>query len=152
MNLPLAFLIFWGLASLTFIPGLLMRLGIWKGWYLAKNTPPFGVKGFVYLAMPVSALFISGPFMALIPVDPGMRLEIWSYIGVAGFVIGIVLAIWQPWWAKPEWLRRLEDNYDYDEIKFVFLPAWRQMNHKEWGQLIETEAGLKELIRQARSQ
>ena len=122
MNLPLAFLIFWGLASLTFIPGLLMRLGIWKGWYLAKNTPPFGVKGFVYLAMPVSAFFLSMPCTALIPVAPDTQSQIALYVGAAGFVFGIVLAIWQPWWAKPEWLRRLEDNYDYDEIKFSSYP------------------------------
>jgi hypothetical protein len=100
--------------------------------------------------MPASALPVVAPFMAFIPVDPQTKTEILNYIGITGFILGIILGIWQPSWAKPKWLRRLEDNYDADEINQVFIPAWRQMDRKRWGQLIETEEGLQTLVGIAR--
>ncbi len=141
----------WLLGSFLFVPGLLVRLGKWKDWYLSPNIPPFAVKRFVYAGMPASLIFLHLPFLAFVPVDPDTKLDISAYIGVAGIAIGIVLAFWAPRWAKPAWQRRLEDRYSYAEIN-TFLPVWQHMDHKEWGRLVGTEEGLKELVEKAGGQ
>ncbi len=99
---------------------------------------------------PFSAIFVCAPFMSLLPINEDERLQVLVGISVAGAIFAIILGLWRPRWAKPTWQRRLEDRYDNDEIKFVFIPAWRKMDRKEWGRLIETEEGLEELVSIAR--
>ncbi len=141
----------WLLGSFLFVPGLLVRLGMWKDWYLSPNIPPFAIKRFVYAGMPASMIFVLAPILAFVPADPDTKLDIWAGIGVSGFAIGIILAFWAPRWAKPAWQRRLEDRYSYAEIN-MFLPVWQRMDHKEWGRLVGTEEGLKELVEKAGGQ
>jgi hypothetical protein len=91
------------------------------------------------------------PLLAVLPADSDTSMNIVAGIGVAGIVIGIILAFWAPRWAKPAWQRRLEDRYSYAEIN-TFLPVWQRMDHKEWGRLVGTEEGLKKLVEKARGQ
>ena len=129
----------------------MIRFGKWKDWYLSPTVPPFAFKRAVHLGIPFSFFFLFAPFLALVPVAPDTKLNIWAGIGVTGIVGGIVLAVWAPGWAKPEWQRRLEDRYNHDEIA-EFLKVWRQMDRKEWGRLIETEEGLRQLVEMAEGQ
>jgi hypothetical protein len=141
----------WLVGSFLFVPGLLVRWGKWKDWYLSPTISPFAVKRFVYTWMPASMFFVLAPILAFTPADPDTKLDIWAGMGVTGIAIGIVLAFWAPRWAKPAWQRRLEDRYSYAEIN-TFLPVWQHMDHKEWGRLVGTEEGLKELVEKAGGQ
>lgn len=145
----LAILIMWLIGAPIYLPGLLARLGIYKNWYLVPFMPPFAWRGIIYM-WPFSAFFICYPFIALSPLSDAQVMRVWVGIGILGLIISVIIGLWQPRWAKPTWQRRLEDRYDYDEIKFVFIPAWRKMDRKEWGRLIETEEGLEELVSIAR--
>ena len=73
-----------------------------------------------------------------------------SYLWVAMIdfllISGVVIAIWNPPWANPAWLQRLEAQYDEDTIR-TLIANWRKMDRKEWGALIETQQGLDELVR-----
>jgi hypothetical protein len=141
----------WLLGSFLFVPGLLVRLGKWKDWYLSPTIPPFAVKRFVYMGMPASLFFLCMPLLAIMPVGSDTGENLIAGIGVAGFAIGIILAFWAPRWAKPAWQQRLEDRYSHSEIN-AFLPVWQHMDHKEWGWLIGTEEGLKQLVEKAGGQ
>jgi hypothetical protein len=149
MEKILAILLLWLMGAPVYLPGVLARLGIYKSWYLVPFMPPFAWRGIVHM-WPFSAIFVCAPFMSLLPLNEDERLQVLVGISIAGAILAVIIGLWQPRWAKPTWQRRLEDRYDYDEIKFVFIPAWRKMDRKEWGRLIETEEGLEELVSIAR--
>ena len=149
MEKILAIVLLWLMGMPIYLPGLLARLGVYKNWYLIPFMPPFAWRGIVYM-WPFSAFFVCAPFMSLLPLNEDERLQVLAGIGVVGLIFAIILALRQPSWAKPKWLRRLEDQYDYDEINLIFIPAWRKMDRKRWGRLIETEEGLRTLVRLAR--
>ena len=142
-------IIFWVIGAPIYLPGLLSRLGIYKNWYLVPFMPPFAWRGIIYM-WPFSAFFVCAPFIALSPLSDHLYMRVWASIGIVGLIASVILGLWRPRWAKPTWQRRLEEQYDSNEIKFVFIPAWRKMDRKEWGQLIETEEGLEKLVRMAR--
>jgi hypothetical protein len=138
------------IGALLLLPSLLVRLGVWKTWYLAPSIPPFTFKRSFHL-WPFALMFLCTPLIAILPLgDQAFELVIAS-IGIAGILLGIGLAVWAPRWAKPAWQRRLEDRYHHDEIA-TFVRVWRQIDRKEWGRLIETEEGLKQLVERAGGQ
>lgn len=139
--------IFWALAigGTAIGLGVLMRMGIWKSWYLKSDLPPVTMRAAVYALIPIGLGFTLAPILAALGDDDSM----WAarLYGVT-LAIGTILAIWQPPWVKPAWLRRLEFQYDQDTIK-ALIAEWRKMDRKEWGALIETQQGLDELVRRA---
>jgi hypothetical protein len=145
----LAVFAMWLVGAPIYLPGVLNLLGIYKGWYLAPFIPPFSWRRSIH-AWPASAVFVCFP-ITLLPLSDDAVMKILASVGVAGVVFAITLMIWNPRWAKPAWQRRLEDRYSRDEIDLLFMPAWRKMNRKEWGRLIETEEGLEQLVQMARS-
>ncbi len=149
MEKILAIFLLWLMGAPIYLPGVLARIGVYKSWYLAPFMPPFSWRRSIHL-WPISAIFVCAPFMSLLPLNEDERLQVLAGIGIASVILAIALVIWNPRWAKPLWQRRLEDRYEYDEIKFIFIPAWRQMNRKRWGKLIETDEGLETLVRIAR--
>jgi hypothetical protein len=150
MDKLLAVCVMWLLGAPIYLPGLLARWGVYKSWYLVPWMPPFAWRGIVYM-WPFSAVFVCYPFIALSPLSDDAVMKVWAGIGIGGAIFAIILGLWRPRWAKPAWQRRLEDRYDHDEIA-TFVRVWRQMDRKEWGRLIETEEGLKQLVERAGGQ
>lgn len=150
MNKLLGVCIMWLLGAPIYLPGLLSLLGVYKGWYLAPFIPPFSWRRSIH-AWPASAVFVCYPIIALSPLSDDAVMKVWAGVGVAGVVFAVALMIWNPRWAKPAWQRRLEDRYSHDEIDRLFVPAWRKMNRREWGRLIDTEEGLEQLVQMALS-
>jgi hypothetical protein len=146
----LAVCVVWLLGAPIYLPWLLSRLGFYKGWYLAPSMPPFVWRGSIHL-WPLSAVFVCYPLIALSPLNDDAVMKVWAGVGIASFILTLVLGVCNPRWAKPAWQRRLEDRYSHDEIA-TFVRVWRQMNRKEWGRLIETEEGLKQLVERAGGQ
>ena len=71
---------------------------------------------------------------------------------MSGAVLAVVMIVWTPGWAKPKWQRYLEDRYSWREIRGTFIPVWRKMDRQEWATLLDSEAGIRELVRRAREE
>ena len=149
-NKLLGIIIMWLLGAPIYLPWVLSQLGFYRGWYLVSFMPPFIGKWTIHL-WPLSAVFVCYPFIALSPLNDDVVMKVWAGVSIAGFILTLVLGICNPRWAKPAWQRRLEDRYSRDEIA-EFLRVWRQMDRREWGRLIETEKGLKQLVKMAGGQ
>ena len=139
------------LASLPFFAlGLLIRLGIWKSWYLQRYYPVIAMKRSRHLGIPLGLLILLTPPCLFVGSSLFTGVETMSYLWVAMIdfllISGVVIAIWNPPWANPAWLQRLEAQYDEDTIR-TLIANWRKMDRKEWGALIETQQGLDELVR-----
>ncbi|MFZ1396769.1 MAG: hypothetical protein WAS33_07725 [Candidatus Promineifilaceae bacterium] len=132
-----------------YLPWIFARLGKYKRWYLAYFAPPF-MWGKAIYAWPMSAFFISTPIIGLLPITPESRTLVWGIIGIIGVILGFLMILWQPKWAKPDWQRYLEDKYAWREIRGVFIPHWRQMDRQTWNRLMDSEEGIDELVRMAR--
>jgi hypothetical protein len=131
--------------------GISVRCGWHKTWYIKRTYPPVTYRAAQYFAFPFSLFWFSFPIVALLPI-PRDNKVVPLVVGMLGsFVLCLVFAIWQPRWLKPTWQRRLEDRYSWKEISGIFIPAWRRMDRREWGRLIETQEGLEQLVRKARN-
>ncbi len=133
------------------VPWLIVRAGRWKSWYLAPLMPPL-IWGRAIYGWPVGLMFIALPFLPLFGLQGDDFTAVSGYIGIAGVVLAFIMIIWTPAWAKPKWQRYLEDKYSWREIRGIFIPAWRKMDRKQWGQLLDSEEGIEELVRIARQQ
>ena len=146
---------FWGsifsvlLGMPVYLPWVLARVGRYKSWYLAPFMPPI-IWGRAIYGWPASALFVFAPFVGLLPIGSDGRGLLMGVIGILGVLVAIIMIIWTPGWAKPPWQRYLEDQYTWSEIRGTFIPAWRKMDRKEWATLLDSEAGIRELVRRAR--
>lgn len=149
MDLLLGTLMMWVFGSPLYLPWIFARLGKYKRWYLAYFAPPV-MWGKVIYAWPASAGFIVTPLIVLIPNHGDLRLLVWGIIGTVGVILGFLMVLWQPKWAKPDWQRYLEDKYAWREIRGVFIPHWRQMDRQTWNRLMDSEEGIDELVRMAR--
>lgn len=131
--------------------GISVRFGWYKTWYIKKTYPPFTYRAAIYFAFPFSLFWFFFPIVALLPIPRESKSAL-AVVGMFGsFLLCLVFAIWQPRWLKPTWQRRLENRYNQAEIDTVFRPAWRGMDRREWGKLIETEEGLEQLVQMARA-
>ena len=88
----------------------------------------------------------------MLPLSDDAFMIVLGWTSLVGGILGLVMIIWTPAWAKPKWQRYLEDKYSWREIRGVFIPAWRKMERKQWGQLLDSEEGIEELVRIARQQ
>jgi hypothetical protein len=150
MDRLLVFCVAWLIGAPVYLPDLLARLGVYKVWYFAPFIPPFSWKRSIH-AWPASAGFICLPFLLFSSLSDEAVMLAFASLTFTGVLFAAVLMIWNPRWAKPLWQRRLEDRYSREEINEVLIPAWRGMNHREWGRLIETEEGLEQLVEMARN-
>ncbi len=134
-----------------YVPWLFARFGKYKRWYLAYFAPPFMWNKAIF-AWPASTGFVVLPVIGLLPISSDLRTLILGIIGVSGVLVGFLMMLWTPRWAKPIWQRYLEDNYDWLEIRRVFIPHWRQMDRSTWNTLMDSEEGIDELVRLAREE
>ena len=146
---------FWGsifsilLGAPVYLPWIFIRMGKYKSWYLAPFMPPL-MWGRAAYGWPASAVFVLAPFVGILPLAPDEKGIVMGIIGILGVIVAIIMILWTPDWAKPKWQRYLEEKYSWREIRGVFIPAWRKMDRQEWAALLDSEAGIRELVRQAR--
>jgi len=125
-----------------YLPWVLVRFGKYKRWYLALFIPPFSWSRSIYL-WPASLFFVSMPCVALLPIDSRENALISTLF--LGIILAFVMMIWPPGWAKPKWQRYLEANYSQEQIRRC-IPLWREMERRQWSQLLDSEAGIDELV------
>ena len=131
-----------GLGLPLYLFWVLARFGNYKRWYLAPFIPPFSWSRSIYI-WPASLFFVGIPCVALLPLDS--RENAMISMGILGFILAFVMIIWTPDWAKPKWQRYLEANYSQAQIQRC-IPLWREMERRQWSQLLDSEAGIDELV------
>ena len=87
MNFLLGILIFWLLGFVFSLPWVLVRLGIYKRWYLAPSLPPIIWGNAVFAMVPASAFLWSYPLIAF----GGIFVAIVTYISFSGPIVGLIL-------------------------------------------------------------
>lgn len=137
-------LICWLLGAPLYLPWLLARFGNYRRWYVVRFIPPFSWSRAVYF-WPASAFFIFLPLLVFSSLDDETVMIASAFIGFAGFIIALIIAIWTPRWLKPSWQRYLEDNYSQTEIR-SFIPIWREMDKQEWSAYLDNEEGIDALV------
>lgn len=131
------------------LPWVMVRSGKHKRWYLAPFAPPLMWGRAVYM-WPMGTFFLVLPFLPLFGFQKDALNNASGIIAITALVFAIIMIGWTPDWAKPKWQRYLEDKYTWSEIRGTFIPAWRKMDRKEWATLLDSEAGIRELVRRAR--
>ena len=102
--------------------------------------------------MACKCCFFAPHFAALLGRTGDSGLEVANLFSLTGLVLAIIMMIWTPKWAKPKWQYYLESKYTQSEIRNTFIPAWRKMDQQEWGNLLDSEEGIAELVEYARNE
>ena len=75
---------------------------------------------------------------------PTQTLRDWSLNIAFGLTaLGIVLAIWRPWWLKPKWLRWLEK--EHGDIIGILWEEVRKEGHA-WERRVRTQEQLEQWV------
>jgi len=138
------------LGAPLYVPWIFARTGKYKRWYLAYFAPPFMWNKAIF-AWPASAFFVFTPILGLLPISNEVFMIAIGVIGVTGVILGFLMMLWTPDWAKPSWQRHLENKYDWIEIHQVFILYWRKMDRSTWNTLMDSNEGIDELVQMARN-
>ena len=136
-------IIFMGILGLFFLGiGIYTRLGKGKLWYLIEGVSVIIPDGFKYVMIPMGILCISLEVLGsnLVPFDSRVTIGnaiLWPQLGIM-----LILAVWQPSWLLPRWLRILRQTYG-TKITNALLKEAAQ-DWRSWVKRVETDAGLKE--------
>lgn len=125
-----------GFVTLFF--GIMIRLGKFRWVYAGQSLPVFAQREVIHLGIPLGLGFL---VIGLIGVFPEFK-DALTYPLLFFFFATVILAIWQPWWLKPAWLRWLEGNYGY-VLEEMFAEA-RVIGRFEWAEQVRTQADLEE--------
>ena len=141
-----------GIGVLFFLLWLSIWSGEWKSWWISgMPSSPFAWKITPYLLLPTSVFWFIWSLTMLIP-DKEIRIPIFDFVLCIGFpsslIFTIYIAIVQPRWWLPGWLRYLHDHHQ-DIIELLQDEAG-QMGAKEWGWRVSTQEGLEEWVEEIR--
>jgi hypothetical protein len=110
-----------------FIPGVLARLGYFRWIYAMKGhlvlTPP----ALVHVATLIGLAMMFLGFLPIMPISADAKLDLGAYCFVPLVILIYVLAIWQPWWLKPAWLRWLEREHGN-----IIELLWEDVRKDRW--------------------
>ena len=141
-----------GLLGLGFMgAGLIARLGYMKALYLAQGVSVFvpGVMKYTFLPFGITLIVMELSLSEFVPVE--YRDFIFRCIFGSMLLSTIVLAMWQPNWLLPYWLRYLRQTYGYAGAEFLLSKA---RYDPSWFKKVRTHEGLvawaEETIAQSR--
>jgi hypothetical protein len=134
------YMIFWGGVAFGFaaiLLGIMLRLGKLRVIYTLRSLPVYAQREIFNVAIPIGL----GWFAIVLPIAfPGIK-DWADYALYFSFFATVTLAIWQPWWLKPTWLRWLENNYGH-MLEEMFAEA-RAMGRRNWAEQVKTQEGLE---------
>ena len=143
----LKFLLIGGPATLVLVMGLLARLGIWRSIYVFEGNPVATPQALVFVLIPGGIMLLSLFFILILPVAPETRGDLILYIFGPLLIAIYILAVWQPWWLKPKWLRWLEAEHGH--IIHILRDEARQAGWK-WEREVRTQEQLEAWVAEVR--
>ncbi len=137
-----------GGVSIAFLAfGTLIRLGYLRAAYAVKGFPVLVPRELVFSMIPLGLMFGIFAFLPLIPSTDELRMRIVIYLVPPLWIIAGILAIWQPWWLKPKWLRWLEK--EHGDIIETLWEEVRKEGHA-WERRVRTQEQLEEWVAEVR--
>ncbi len=136
-----------GLGLFFLIIGIKIRLGRWRGIYAAKGYPVYMPRALASVGIPLALTFFSMGILAILPIAKEDRGNIFLYGTFPLLIMTYILAIWQPWWLKPKWLRWLEK--EHGEIIGILWEDVRK-DRRGWERRVRTQQGLEEWVAEVR--
>ena len=121
-------MIIWGVALL---------LGKLRWVYVGQSIPVYAQREVLHLSIPIGVGLIS----IVLPIIYPNTKDWADPLLLFSFFATVILAIWQPWWLKPAWLRWLEDNYG-DILEEMFAEA-RAIGRFNWAKQVRTQSDLE---------
>ncbi len=136
-----------GFGGLLLVIGILIRLGIWRAIYAVKGYPVYMPRELVLVGIPMALTVLSIGLIPILPIAKENRGDVITYVTAPLLIMTYMLAIRQPWWLKPAWLRWLEKEHG-DIIHLL----WEDVRQDRWGweQRVRTQAGLEEWVAEVR--
>jgi hypothetical protein len=134
------------LGFLTMIGGILARLGIYKSLYAMRGNSAFAPDTLAYIVIPASLIFFMFAFALLLPtVEMRSKFIMYAIFPYQAFLI--VLAVWQPEWLKPKWLRWLEREH-----RDIIQLLWKDIQEDRWywESRVRTQAELEAWVAEVR--
>jgi hypothetical protein len=130
------------------VMGILVRLGVWKLWFVTERVPAIVIPSFSFGLIPAGLAFSLLGVALKFVTDPSTAQMVFFCVIFPLGMTSVVLAIWQPWWVKPTWCRWLE-QYHSDIIPFLQEEA-RAMGRWKWQRRVATQEGLEQWVAEVR--
>ncbi len=130
-----------------FLVGILARLGIYRSLFAMKSNPAVAPTVLTYILIPGSLVPFFFALLPFLPISKQGRGDLVIYVLIPLLLANYILAIWQPWWLKPKWLRWLEK--EHGDILHLL---WADVRNDRWGweRRIKTQADLEAWVREVR--
>jgi hypothetical protein len=143
----LVFLLLIAFGLVFFTMGVLARLGHFRWIYAMKGHLVLAPPPLVHVATLIGFGMMFMGFLPFLPIAPEKRGDLVGYILLPLLIAIYVLAIWQPWWLKPAWLRWLEQEHG-DIIELL----WEDVRQDRWAweRRVRTQAQLEAWVAEVR--
>jgi hypothetical protein len=133
------------IAAIFLTWGILVRIGYLRTSYAVRGNPVFAPPALLHS---LTFLGLAMGFLAVIPFVPKeTRPDLVDYVIIPLWILTLVLAIWQPRWLKPKWLRWLER--EHGDIIEVLWKEVREEGHS-WGRRVRTQEELEAWVAEVR--
>lgn len=132
---------------LALILGVLTRLGYYRSIYSFKGGSVYTPRGFIFAFIPLGIGMIVFAILVILPPPKPDEFDPVLYLLGPLLIISYILAMWQPWWLKPKWLRWLEKEHG-DIIEIL----WEEVRKDKWGweRRTRTQEGLEAWVNEMR--
>ena len=130
-----------------FLVGILARFGIYRSLFAVKGNPAVAPTVLTYILIPGSLVPFFFALLPFLPISKQDRGDLVISVLIPLLVANYVLAIWQPWWLKPKWLRWLEQEHG------DILELLREEVRKDrwgWERRVRTQKDLEEWVAEVR--
>jgi predicted membrane protein len=122
--------------TFTFL-GIMLRMGKLRWIYAGRSLPVYAQREVANVFIPIGlGIFV----IAFLVAFPDLK-DLFTYPLAFLFFTYLVLAVWQPEWLKPAWLRWLEKNYGH-VLEEMFAEA-RAMGRRNWAEQVKTQESLE---------
>ena len=126
---------------------ILSRMGVLKTIYSAKGFTVYMPSAFAFVGIPLGLTILALGIVVSLPVAPEDRGNMAMYTMFPLLIATYILAVWQPWWLKPFWLRWLEKEHN-DILHLLWEDARKAP--RQWERRVRTQQGLEKWVTEVR--
>ncbi len=136
-----------GMGFLFLAVGMVILLGIWRNIHAVKGFPVYMPRALVLIYIPMGLTVLSLWLILILPIANEARGNLVMYVSIPLLIITYILAMWQPCWLKPAWLRWLEKEHG-DIIELL----WEDVRKDKWGweRRVRTQVDLQAWVAEVR--
>jgi hypothetical protein len=137
-----------GTGLLEALAGILIRIGISKIWFLAERVPAIVMPSFAHGLFPMGLGSITLGLLMYWDLESEVTRILLCSVVCPLFLLGMVFAVWDPWWLQPAWYRWLKEYHS--NIIPILQEEGRAMGRWEWQRRVATQKGLEQWVDEVR--